>query len=213
MGPRFFNRGKTTGRRLERPTEAWLQWGRGFSTAESRRTRMRRLQRQSGFNGAAVFQPRKVAGLLERRQQGQRASMGPRFFNRGKRVGPAVPDLRLLASMGPRFFNRGKLPQGHADVLRAAASMGPRFFNRGKGIAKGTIVDRLSASMGPRFFNRGKTVPACSRLCGRSRFNGAAVFQPRKASVRWPAAWRGGRLQWGRGFSTAERELSVIERE
>jgi len=58
-----------------------LQWGRGFSSADTA-ARARALWRRGGFNGAADFHPR----IHQRPQQGpsqQRASMGPRIFIRG----------------------------------------------------------------------------------------------------------------------------------
>ena len=60
------------------------------------------------------------------------------------------------------------------------ASMGPRSFNRGN-VPDTKPLDRHSvASMGPRSFNRGNHRAKDGRTWQRYRFNGAAVFQPRK---------------------------------
>ena len=163
MGPRFFNRGKT-----------------GLCVLASR-------PGISGFNGAAVFQPRKVCDHRH------------------------LLRCITLASMGPRFFNRGKGQPAEARARRrAGASMGPRFFNRGKPTGPRHPRLRSTASMGPRFFNRGKTTGTIELWSAMAGFNGAAVFQPRKAAASTPPARCSRPLQWGRGFSTAERTISLI---
>ena len=60
------------------------------------------------FNGAAVFQPRKVREANAEWSELRRASMGPRSFNRGKQARDRDRLRGLPASMGPRSFNRGK---------------------------------------------------------------------------------------------------------
>ena len=94
---------------FEPPQFVRLQWGRGFSTAE--RCLPARLRcRTRRFNGAAVFQPRKAsfpelfAALCE-------ASMGPRFFNRGK---PPV-QLQLYQRVPRHFARGGRSWQHHSD--------------------------------------------------------------------------------------------------
>ena len=106
--------------------------------------------------------------------------MGPRLFSRGKRAKqPARPDAWLRASMGPRLFSRGKL---------------------GFGITGRPMIE---ASMGPRLFSRGKSSQTRRILANGFRFNGAATFQPRKASQP-KSSEKEARLQWGRDFSAAE---------
>ena len=109
--------------------------------------------------------------------------------------------------------------------------MGPRFFNRGKPSAETEVGIKVpTASMGPRFFNRGKVLAELRNHEGTGRFNGASVFQPRKADTdtdtdadefqasMGPRFFNrgkpgtlggvreiGGTLQWGLGFSTEER--------
>ena len=155
MGPRFFNRGKIERFGRERELGESLQWGRGFSTAESRVGVRRSFWAFPCFNGAAVFQPRK----------GGETTYGYR---------------RSRASMGPRFFNRGKWSWLHwrpvALGFNGAAVLQPR-----KDIGVGSTAGR------------------------NGRFNGAAVFQPRKGLGIRPQHAERSQLQWGRGFSTAER--------
>ena len=158
-----------------------LQWGRGFSAAEScRRSSMGR--RASGFNGAAAFQPRKVAHAV-------------------------ILQPNMTASMGPRLFSRGKGRRHIAQHHLPCASMGPRLFSRGKGRRHWDAAGSTVASMGPRLFSRGKRKDAVIRHLELSRFNGAAAFQPRKGGGAVLASKVGGWLQWGRGFSAAESTM------
>ena len=141
---------------------------------------------QTSFNGASVFQPRKDANANTIDVTAP-ASMGPRFFNRGK--------VNLISQSGPVRF----------------ASMGPRFFNRGKtGRCLGTCR-RILASMGPRFFNRGKRCISEGGRSGICRFNGASVFQPRKAPAYGCVPTCRRSLQWGLGFSTEESSTATTQ--
>ncbi len=107
--------------------------------------------------------------------------------------------------MGPRFFNRGNSRRHARQHVAESASMGPRFFNRGNLVSLGAaVLDALRASMGPRFFNRGNVPFHRVRRLLVGRFNGAAVFQPRKSYEVFGEKSCGKWLQWGRGFSTAE---------
>src|SRR5690606_1184919 len=66
MGPRSFNRGSETVS-ARRWSTVSLQWGRGLSTAEVSRRRASLNSCPCGFNGAAVFQPRKSRHPLRAR--------------------------------------------------------------------------------------------------------------------------------------------------
>ena len=158
-----------------------------------------------GFNGAAVFQPRKLVRLRWASRLPASGFNGAAVFQPRK-----CPDkisffqvAMTIASMGPRSFNRGN-PRPLRPSDRSAvgvASMGPRSFNRGNGDAPSRLC-RRRASMGPRSFNRGNGRPR--RPCNRRlSFNGAAVFQPRK-SRHGELPGVSLQLQWGRGLSTAE---------
>ena len=89
-------------------------------------------------------------------------------------------------------------------------SMGPRFFNRGnRVVVDGRVLDDYP-SMGPRFFNRGNQRLYQVYDSAAHPFNGAAVFQPRKSATTGRTAIASRRLQWGRGFSTAEMNCRAL---
>ena len=153
MGPRFFNRGNDAARKCVRANSS-LQWGRGFSTAET------------------VVRP-----YLSGRDE--TASMGPRFFNRGN-AAVARPTPRLHeASMGPRFFNRGNVGFLFCSEKCLDASMGPRFFNRGN-VTGARRLHKSEPLQWGRGFSTAETPGPYSRSAATTCFNGAAVFQPRK---------------------------------
>ncbi len=135
--------------------EGLLQWGRGLSTAEIlidagagkkhrgasmgprsfNRGNLPQVMRWSEtvrcFNGAAVFQPRKLRlsipvytnfGLLQWGRGLSTAEIQPRRHRHA---------LGDLASMGPRSFNRGNMDDLAEAPKYELASMGPRSFNRG----------------------------------------------------------------------------------
>ena len=163
-----------------------LQWGRGLSTAEIWPTLMHRpASPLFGFNGAAVFQPRKwrqrkASGTLEQVLQWGRglstaemrcatrcrvapeaASMGPRSFNRGNRVCLEQRSRRG----GPKLqWGRG-LSTAEIPGPRQAATEG-QGLQWGRGLSTAEITSPLlrpqfrktPASMGPRSFNRGNAM-------------------------------------------------------
>ncbi len=181
MGPRTYIRGKEPTRRLMFSV-GLLQWGRGLTSAESRRDHHDRQRDTVASMGPRTYIRGKqammecVAGHL------LRASMGPRTYIRGKLAWSYDGDRENMASMGPRTYIRGKtaapasLPgspacfNGAADlhprkarraglrpVGKSLASMGPRTYIRGKREPvwiEGHTVDL--ASMGPRTYIRGK---------------------------------------------------------
>jgi hypothetical protein len=60
MGPRLFSRGnQPCGKVMAMPSSNSLQWGRGFSAAETTSTCTASKSRLPCFNGAAAFQPRR----------------------------------------------------------------------------------------------------------------------------------------------------------
>ena len=186
-----------------------LQWGRGLSTAEIWAIPRPSSATPRGFNGAAVFQPRKCCGYpstVISNTQGLQWGRGLSTAEM-RRLVPAQPTASCAlqwgrglstaemrrrwdrqaaseeASMGPRSFNRGNWSAQEAADAARAASMGPRSFNRGNSGGRREHDIQWLASMGPRSFNRGNFVlSAETHLPGR-------------------------RLQWGRGLSTAEMAL------
>ena len=61
--------------------------------------------------------------------------------------------------------------------------------------------------MGPHSFKCGKIEPNLSFWTGPNRFNGAALFQVRKATTAAASRMWGATLQWGRTLSSAESLL------
>ena len=108
--------------------------------------------------------------------------MGPHFFKCGKQACVAAVGDDWIASMGPHFFKCGKMPKADQQRHRVYASMGPHFFKCGK-------IPQIAA----RFF----------AILG---FNGAALFQVRKNGDDLTAKINAIELQWGRTFSSAEKE-------
>ena len=84
-----------------------LQWGRGLSTAEMLAVPPPIVAAHSGFNGAAVFQPRKWPLFPRARGAKTRLQWG-RGLSTAEMLGPTSAQAVLeFASMGPRSFNRG----------------------------------------------------------------------------------------------------------
>ncbi len=106
--------------------------------------------------------------------------------------------------MGPRFFSRGNTTGRISACGNCWASMGPRLFSRGNPATLEGLTFEDDASMGPRFFNRGNVGVSVGIPYGNVGFNGAAVFQPRKSVEAKRQPLLNLKLQWGRGFSTAE---------
>ena len=218
MGPRFFNRGNAAAARHPEAAQLTrLQWGRGFSTAEmSADACQPSMSGRSAFNGAAVFQPRKsglapVARASSRRLQWGRGFSTAEMIGCTPRIGckptrpfngAAVfqPRKSALTAWSPTASNaafngaavfqpRKSRPLARHSAWLYVPSMGPRFFNRGNDLHRRKCTARIGQpSMGPRFFNRG------NRACGL------------------PSTARQMRLQWGRGFSTAEIAVAACDR-
>ncbi len=229
-----------------------LQWGRGLWTAESDRG-VRGQRNDPRFNGAAVFGPRRGCRCSQPCRCGWcfngAAVFGPRRvewpeptvrgnygFNGaavfGPRRGEDIPANILeeigfngAAVFGPR---RGPKPMWPESWCHAA-SMGPRSLDRGEPDGQKRPQKNLEASMGPRSLDRGEGLAHHRERRWHRRFNGAAVFGPRRAgepplprlrpccfngaavfgprrgsswSMFWPTIEM---LQWGRGLWTAER--------
>ena len=182
-----------------------LQWGRGFSAAETRTVFAFPCRHPTGFNGAAAFQPRKL-GAVPIWSCARRASMGPRLFSRGNTLEDAlVGFVHNAASMGPRLFSRGNICANNPGLIVARASMGPRLFSRGNASLLSAHRRRDALLQWGRGFSAAETPPQTPKF-GRptTSFNGAAAFQPRKQESQYTQRPRIESLQWGRGFSAAE---------
>ena len=222
MGPRIFIRGYV-GCLANRDLFLRLQWGRGFSSADTRAPEGSPaedvgLQWGRGFSSAdTVFGDHLYVVPL--------ASMGPRIFIRGYKNTRISRSSARALQWGRGFSSAdtcGRRPQPTvATRFNGAADFHPRIRRAAIGAPRG-----YGASMGPRIFIRGyESGPfaAGSRAC----FNGAADFHPRilRRSARSPRMRHPSmgprifirgylpaigppmgptRLQWGRGFSSAD---------
>ena len=75
---------RTNKSRMRRGREK-LQWGRTLSSAERSKPCRANTRTLTGFNGAALFQVRKVAKCASKKKKVRPASMGPHSFKCGKR--------------------------------------------------------------------------------------------------------------------------------
>ena len=182
-----------------------LQWGRGFSAAES------------------LYLTRRCLCDFS-------ASMGPRLFSRGELRAHKEQYGGADASMGPRLFSRGEAYAQWEHLVPGGMLQWGRGFSAAESHpCGGALYKKCEASMGPRLFSRGESAIHWPRCTAWTSFNGAAAFQPRRVSwsacavVACPASMgprlfsRGEALssrsvmsnwtllQWGRGFSAAER--------
>ena len=111
------------------------------------------------FNGAALFQVRKV-GDSEWTVAKEISLQWGRTFSSAERIQRASEHLlRRRSSMGPHFFKCGKRGFDRANKQSKESSMGPHFFKCGKP---------------PQPFFPHPHIPV---------FNGAALFQVRKAFI------------------------------
>ena len=115
-----------------------------------------------------------------------------------------------IASMGPRSFNRGRQSTFPATCLASAASMGPRSFNRGRRFPHSPSARPETRFNGASVFQPRKApAPAPSPAPSKQGFNGASVFQPRKVDTLITRKTHNERLQWGLGLSTEEGQNHV----
>ncbi len=86
MGPRLFSRGNGSGWGAGGQGDE-LQWGHDFSAVEILLALVGPALGATGFNGATTFQPWKYFFRFVSGCDHNPASMGPRLFSRGNRVG------------------------------------------------------------------------------------------------------------------------------
>ena len=114
--------------------------------------------------------------------------------------------LEAAASMGPHFFKCGKKWTKRRRLLAAISFNGAALFQVRKGSQSWEGAEgEDGASMGPHFFKCGKQCSFCWRFIG-----GYASMGPHFFKCGKPAFLRGlplmdAALQWGRTFSSAER--------
>ena len=212
MGPRLFSRGNPGAGTTGQVTDVRLQWGRGFSAAETRCRAITSRWSRARFNGAAAFQPRKP----------QPADQYPQGAWRGFNGAAAFQPRKL-------FYSSYK-PRPRHDCFNGAAAFQPRKrhpsanswhsgtlelqWGRGFSAAETrSIAESWSHSF--RRFNgaaafQPRKLPSPPSSCQSLRgFNGAAAFQPRKLGATAVHPCLQNRLQWGRGFSAAETNYRV----
>ena len=185
-----------------------LQWGRGFSAAE---------------------RPCAVRSVHLPPQ----ASMGPRLLSRGGSPYGDGSKSNMVLQWG-RGFSAAERWAAHPAAGATACFNGPRLLSRGEAILHSVAVMKPDTLQWGRGFSAAERTPRC-RTCSRRRcFNGAAASQPRrevsvhKTLGRYGASMgprllsrgEGGNgwaslvlppLQWGRGFSAAERRAKPAE--
>ena len=181
MGPHFFKCGKDKGPRNRRAPN------RGFNGAALFQVRKVDFRgggaeaKKKGFNGAALFQVRKEhLGLLYR----SRASR----FN------------------GAALFQVRKEPRKKKEGAESKALQWGRTFSSAERIRSPSPSRRpLKSFNGAALFQVRKEERYKGAGLTQPRFNGAALFQVRKVA---PGAvqgrYEGEALQWGRTFSSAE---------
>ena len=229
MGPSSFNDGNEKLRASKEFREWLLQWGRRLSTTETGRWRevLRQIARASmgpssfndgnfstcsffrcklsGFNGAVVFQRRKLPDVDKVLKDETPLQWGRRLSTTETPETADITPPSSSASMGPSSFNDGNRKCEIYEAFASGRFNGAVVFQRRKPVtyigenhAPATLQwgRRLSttetkhgrllpcipdaASMGPSSFNDGNYgAVGPSRRCDR-RFNGAVVFQRRK---------------------------------
>ncbi len=176
----FQPRRDTSSRRSSRRAFS-LQWGRGLSTAEGgQRSPAGHAARR--FNGAAAFQPRRDRSPPSLPRSSRPASMGPRSFNRG---GPGSW-TELVNTANRLQWGRGLSTAEGTKGASDGRAQEQLQWGRGLPTAQGwkqftnvAVLDWLQWGRGLSTAE-GRGTPV--RVSRRSnRFNGAAVFQPRRA--------------------------------
>ena len=138
--------------------------------------------RDESFNGAADFHPR-ILVLRRPKLTDRQASMGPRIFIRGYQT-PSRLGRRGSRLQWGRGFSSADTSFCVPLHQRCDASMGPRIFIRGYDRTWYRWYANDDASMGPRIFIRGYPNPN-------------------------PNPNHNQRLQWGRGFSSADTRAAI----
>ena len=235
MGPHFFKCGKFINKYGYSGWRGKLQWGRTFSSAESIGLFSGGGFGRVSFNGAALFQVRKVPEWEQVEGEKGELQWGRTFSSAESST--LISDTKIIG----KGFNGAALFQVRkasaylsAAVSAESASMGPHFFKCGKSVNNPTF-DRpvtvtlqwgrtfssaestparnlkpllVSASMGPHFFKCGKGDSLESAGNGAISFNGAALFQVRKGRPVSASITYPVTLQWGRTFSSAESNIA-----
>ena len=158
-----------------------LQWGRTLSSAESFQADAAQSDRGTAFNGAALFQVRKASGCAKN-------VTARDFLQWGRTLSSAESLERAVQSVG----SLANLQWGRT---LSSAESGENCRSR---------TTKILPSMGPHSFKCGKNMEREIEVAVAKAFNGAALFQVRKATPIMEAFGDSSVLQWGRTLSSAE---------
>ena len=139
------------------------------------------------FNGAALFQVRKGARLGSASQIRGWASMGPHSFKCGKnRLEPAWLGKEVKLQWGRTLSSAERITSKRASgSLITSLQWGRTLSSAESKRASQTFNGVWSASMGPHSFKCGKLYRQSVFKETKESFNGAALFQVRKAGLAW----------------------------
>ena len=185
-----------------------LQWGLTFSSAESANPNRGTPNRLASFNGAALFQVRKVENCVMNQVKLRLLQWG-RTFSSAERLVLTKQDVIDIVLQWGRTFSSAESGLRPIGITTLRRLQWGRTFSSAERIAKrATLTPKLMlqwgrtfssaesdasvcrrihsflASMGPHFFKCGKSSQACLEAPSRARFNGAALFQVRKVRRR-----------------------------
>ena len=185
-----------------------LQWGRTFSSAERTAERTPNRKRRLSFNGAALFQVRKVEEGYQAFTEANLASMGPHFFKCGK-----MPACQSALPILLRFNGAALFQVRKVEIAANQRPLDNQCFNGAALFQVRKVKTACSATLLEFCFN-GAALFQVRKVSGRQEnrqteigFNGAALFQVRKASGQPISIPELAKLQWGRTFSSAERTV------
>ena len=118
MGPHSFKCGKTATLRIKVRVDDTSMGPHSFKCGKMQEE-IKTARYEDNFNGAALFQVRKVRRASNRRYHGILTSMGPHSFKCGKPPKPNAPKVaNPSTSMGPHSFKCGKVKiHAGADIV------------------------------------------------------------------------------------------------
>ena len=181
MGPHSFKCGKHERKEFYRQRAIALQWGRTLSSAES-------TEHQAGKNEAKMLQWGRTLSSAESLPSIVSFGGGVGCFN-----GAALFQVR-------KAFIMVQLPEPYPELQwgRTLSSAESGFWNRR------LLRDRLSLQWGRTLSSAESLYASNFTVAAELRFNGAALFQVRKADSAAMKPKSLLVLQWGRTLSSAE---------
>ena len=139
--------------------------------------------------------------------------MGPHSFKCGKLSKiTCLKHVRVSLQWGRTLSSAERCVRRRRVCRWTDTSMGPHSFKCGKILIPSANRVTDSTSMGPHSFKCGKPTRRTTAASARFHFNGAALFQVRKASSDWRSMHGKQELQWGRTLSSAESFCSPPNR-